>query len=62
MHVDHGQAIAELAQEEGHQAQEEAGGDFGIIRHDDDNSGAMVMKVMEMIMMDLMDLILISGG
>ncbi len=33
LHVDHGQAIAELAEEEGHEAQEEARGDFAR-RHD----------------------------
>ena len=38
LHVDHGQAVAELAEEEGHEAQEEARGDFGIAvrRHDDE--------------------------
>lgn len=37
LHVDHGQAVAELAEEEGHEAQVEACGDFGIAarRHDD---------------------------
>ena len=38
LHVDHGQAVAELAEEEGHEAQEEARGEFGIAvgRHDGD--------------------------
>jgi hypothetical protein len=33
LHVDHGQAVAKLAEEEGHEAEEEAGGGFGFGRH-----------------------------